>query len=122
MRKPKVVNANGVTVVTFGPGHADLDSSAIADLKAVQISVEERDSPKMVIDLNSVSNIDPEFLDFLDELNQCLRFQIDGKLGICNASEHCQQILLAENRDPGHEVFETCEAAIANYSNESESR
>lgn len=117
MRKPEVAHIDGVTVVAFGPEYAQLDDSAIADLKDVQHSIDELDSPRMVINLQSISNIDDAFLDFLLELNERLRFQIDGRLGICNASERCQQILSAGNPEPSLEVFETCEAAITVYAN-----
>lgn len=117
MRKPEVVHIDGVTVVEFGPEYAYLDDAAIADLKKVQSSIEEMDSPRMVINLKAVSNIDAAFRDFLLDLNDCLRFQIDGRLGICNASDHCRQILADENRESSLEVFETCKAATRAYGN-----
>ena len=114
MPKPEVVHTDGVTVVTFGQGTV-LDESAMAELKCIQHSVEEREPPRMVIDLESISIIDSAFRTFLQELNQGLRFQIGGKLGICHASARCRDMLSRSTHALPLEVFETREAAVEAY-------
>jgi len=119
MQKIDVSCTNGVTVAAFGPDPDVLGTTAIEEMRRVQKSVEENDPPRLVINLQSASDIDAAFLNYLLELNQRLRFQIDGKLGISNLPEQFRHDLSVMNVDSSLEMFESCEEAIAAFSVES---
>ena len=115
MLKPEIRIESDVIIVALGPEFETINHEVIAHCTEILEWVKTAEPLGMVLDLRHTRTMTSEFLGLVVELWR-LTFQRGERFAICGASPHCRQLFGTTRLDTLFDQFETCDEAIAAYS------
>lgn len=104
--------AQGVTVVSFGPGSVSITEDLINIVSDGLLEATQAEPPRVLIDLSHVEFFSSSFIEVLFRVWNRIKGKEGGRFAICCLQPYCREILEVTNLDKVWELFETREAAL----------
>ena len=112
---PRIMNRDGVTVLSLFSTYESLDDSRIIQLTELLLPlVEKADPPLAVIDLSQTIAFGTAFLSLLIRMRKRLVSR-GGRLAITGLTPHCSEVIRATRLHVMWETFDTIDEAVVAF-------